>query len=97
MDVIHAAAAGMHAPPGDALDDVLVGHRDLEHVVDRDVRVLHRVGLRHGAREAVEQVALRAVGLRQPVLDEADDDVVGNQCAGVHDLLRGEAERRAGP
>ena len=47
----------------------------------RDAGVLHRVGLRNGARKAVEQIAVRAIGLLQALLDQADDDVVGNQRA----------------
>jgi hypothetical protein len=56
-----------------------VGHVDLQHDVELDAGGLHRVGLRDGAREAVEQEALGAVGLRQPLLDQADDDVVADQ------------------
>ena len=61
-----------------------------------DGRVLHRLGLRDGAREAVEQEAVGAIGLRDALLDQADDDVVADQAASVHHLLGGQAERRAG-
>jgi hypothetical protein len=45
----------------------LVGHVDLEHEVDRHAGVLHRVGLRDGAREAVEHVAdLQSSCCRRP-------------------------------
>src|SRR4029077_15393252 len=49
-----------------------------------------------GAREAVEQVAVLAIHVLQPLLYEADNDFVGHQLSRVHDLLRGDAERRSG-
>ena len=94
-DVISAPRSGMHAPPAHPLDDRRVGHVDFQDVVERDGGVLHRVGLRNRSREAVEQVALRAIRGLQPLAHEPDDDVVGHQAAGIHDLFRGEAERRA--
>src|SRR5690606_31912303 len=39
IDVIDAAGTGMHAAPGQALDDLVVGHVDLHHVIDVDARV----------------------------------------------------------
>ena len=35
LDVVGAARGGVHAAPAHALDDLVVGHVDLEHVVDR--------------------------------------------------------------
>jgi hypothetical protein len=58
-----------------------VGHVDLQHHVELDAGGLHGVGLRDGAREAVEQEAVGAVGLRDAFLDQADDDVVADQAA----------------
>ena len=62
MDVIGASRAGMHAAAGQALDDLAVVHVDLDHVVEIDAGVAHRVGLRNRAREAVEQEALAQSG-----------------------------------
>ena len=86
----------MHPPAAHALDDGAVGHVDLEHVVEVDAAVLERIGLGQGAGKAVEQEAGGAIGLGDPLLDQADDDVVAHQRAGVHHLLGREAERRAG-
>ena len=47
-----------------------VGHVDLEHDVELDAGRLHRVGLRDGARKAVEQEAVGAVGLGDALLDQ---------------------------
>jgi hypothetical protein len=79
-----------------AFDDFGIGNIDFKHVVDAHTGFLHRFCLRNGAREAIEQVAGRAVGLSQSVPNQADDDVIGDQTARVHHLLRRESEGRAG-
>jgi hypothetical protein len=71
----------MHATAAHAFDDGVERHVDLEHIVQLDAGGLHRVGLRNGARETVEQEALGAVVLGDAFLDEADDDVVADQGA----------------
>ena len=86
----------MGASAAHALDDGGVGHVDFDHVVELDAGGLHGVGLRNGAWEAVEQKALGAIGLGDALLDQADDDVVADQAAGVHHLLGLHAQRRAG-
>jgi len=55
----------VNAATGHALDDLFVGDVDLDHVVDRHAGSLHRFSLRNGAGEAVEQVAVLAVGFGQ--------------------------------
>jgi hypothetical protein len=67
------------APTAHALDDFLVIHVDLDDTVDRDALVLQGIGLRQGARETVEQEAVGAVIFLDALLDEAKDDIVGNQ------------------
>ena len=69
----------MAAAPAHALDDHRVGHVDLEHVIECHAGVAQRVGLRNGARKAVEQVAVAAIGLAQAVAHQPDDDFVGHQ------------------
>jgi hypothetical protein len=71
----------MDAAPAHALDDVFLGHRYLDHVIQLDAGVLERVGLRNGAGKAIEQIAIGAVRLLQAILDQPDDDVVGYQTA----------------
>ena len=61
----------------------------------RPIVAARGIGLAEGAREAVEHVARLAVVLLQAVLDQADDDVVGHEAAGIHDLLGLEAQRGA--
>ena len=64
-----------------------------DHQVDDDVEGRlggdgrQRLGLADRAGEAVEDPAPLGVGLVEPVVDDADHDVVGDEVAGVHDLL----------
>ena len=96
LDVIGAAGGHVHAAAAHAIDDLAVRHVDLEHEVDRDAGILHGIGLRNGAGEAVEHVTVLAIGLLEAILDQTDDDVVANQAAGIHDLLGLQAQRGAG-
>ena len=67
-------------------DHVLV-HRQVQHLVDADAHLLDGLGLGDGAGHAVQDKALGAVGLGQPLLQDADDDVVRHKAAGVHVAL----------
>ncbi len=49
--------------------------------------LVQRLGLGHGAGEAVQDEALLAVGLRQAILDDADDHFIGHQFPGIHEFL----------
>ena len=86
----------MDAAAAHPLDDRRVGDVDLKDEVELDAGVLHRLGLDDRARKAVEEKAVRAVGLRDPLADEAEDDLVADERARVHHLLRRLAERSAG-
>ena len=48
---------------------------------------IERLGLGHGAREAVEDGAAGGLGLGQPFLDQGDDDLVGDQVAARQNVL----------
>src|SRR5947209_3578451 len=69
MPDVPAVTAG--AAPGQPAYDLVVVDHELEHHVERRVRrqqqVVEGLGLRHVAREAVEQEALGRVVLREPV------------------------------
>ena len=86
-DVVSGAAVQAGAPAGHALHDGLVVHIDGEGAVDLYASLLERFGLGDGAGHAVEDVAVGAVALGEPFLDDADDDIVGDQRAGFDVLL----------
>ena len=56
-----------------------------EHLVER-------LGLNGGPRKAVEDEARFGVGLLEPVADQLDHEVVGDEVAAVVDLLHAPAE-----
>src|SRR5882672_7147898 len=94
-DVVVPARRRVHAAPRETPDDLVVVDVDLQHEVESDVRGAHRLSLGDGARKSVEQVAVPAIQVLEALFHEADDDVVGDELPGVHDLLGGESERRA--
>ena len=89
--------------------DAAVGHA-LDEILDRDVdvdgrvdaasglgeRLVERLGLDTGPREAVEDRADDGVGRLEPVEEDAHDRVVGDKLAATHVPVRLAAERRAG-
>ena len=82
----------MNQAAADALDEHLVWHLELEDGVDladalRDEHLVERHGLRGGAREAVEDEAVGALGRLDVVLDDAHHDVVRHEAARLHDRL----------
>ena len=58
--------------------------------------LLNRVGLHQGARVAVEDEPLGAIGLIDTLGDDGVDDGVGNQLAGIHHRLGALADFGAG-
>src|SRR4026209_2624243 len=94
LHVVGTSRSRMNPAPAHAGDDLLVGHVDLEHVIDPYITPLHGFGLRDGAREAIEEIALRAVTMAKALLDQADDDVVGDQLPGIHYFSSFNTQRR---
>ena len=90
-------APGAGLPAGEPVDEDLGGHLEGDHVMDLPPalrqHLVQRFGLRHGAREAVEQEALLRDRARQRLVDDAVDDVVGHQLPRVHQRLRLPAQR----
>src|SRR3954453_4229563 len=90
LEVVGVAVRA-HAPAREPLHDVVLGHVDEERgrepAVDLPQRLVERLGLLVGAREAVEEEAVLGVRLGEPVEDHADDDLVGDEVAAVHVLL----------
>ena len=57
---------------------------------------LQGFGLGDGTGHTVQDITAGAVGLGQPLLNDADDDLVGNQLAGIHIGLGLQADGRTG-
>ena len=76
---------------GEALDDNLRVNVDEQRCVERALEAGQHVveghSLSRGAREAVENEALLAVGLAQALVHEVDDQAIGNQIARIHVAL----------
>ena len=96
--MVHALAALAHPPAGEPVEHDLARHVDVDRDVER-VAVEHPVellGLLQRAREPVEHEAVvERAARREALLDDADDDLVGDELARVHVPLGLEPERGA--
>jgi hypothetical protein len=82
-----------------ATDDHLARHLQLNYRVERlnDAlqQMVERISLGEVARITVQDEAGLRVVLGQPILQHAQQDVVGYQLAGIHDRLGLQSHRRA--
>ena len=90
--VVRAARGGVDETASDAGDEQGIIDLQLNGVLQGLVALaqhgVEALGLGHGAREAVEDKAALALGvLVQLLLDHANNDVVADEAAVVHDLL----------
>src|SRR5690606_33061171 len=72
---------------GTAADDLLVVHGNFQNVIDLDACVHQCLGLGNGARKAVQQEAVGAIILSNTLVDQTNDQLVGDQAAGIHHFL----------
>ena len=86
-DVVACAALFADAAAAHAVDDDIVSDRQLQHLVDADAHLLDGLCLCDGAGHTVQNEAVCTVSLGQAVLQDANDDLIGDQCAGVHEAL----------
>ena len=96
LHVIRAARRLVHAATAHARDDHFVRHRNFKREINSNARVLHRFGLWDRARKTVKQIAVLAIGLRQALFHQTDDDFVAHERAGIHHFFRCEPHRGAG-
>src|SRR5690606_21440627 len=87
LGVIDTARSRLHAATGVAADALFVVDGEFDRVIYTPARCLQRFSLRNGARETIGQKAIGAIGLSDALLDQVDDQVVGNQAAGIHHAL----------
>src|SRR5438046_5689243 len=88
---IAAAEAAGYPVDENGLVDLHQDHM-VELLAVRGEHAVERLGLRHGARKAVEDktafaIMGGAIGLRDPLRDHLYDDVIRNQPAGIVDRL----------
>ena len=88
LDVVDGAAVHAGPPGGQAVEDDLAGHVQVDGGLELDAELrqqhLQGLGLGDGAREAVEQEAGLAVVLQEALAHDAHDQVVGDQIPGLH-------------
>ena len=98
--VVAGAAVRAREAADDAFDQRLLVDLHGDHPVEREPAFgqhgIQCVGLRHRAREAVEDEAVGAVRLIDALRDQGDHERVRYQLAGLHDHLGLGSERRAG-
>ena len=63
-------------------------------MINRDALIHHRLCLGDRSRKTIKQATALTIRLRQPLLDEPNNDVIGDQATGVHDGLGLLAQRR---
>ena len=93
------AVRGADAPVGHPDDQVL--ERDVDVAGSIDVppgvleRVVERLGLDPRPREAIEDRAVGGVGRLEPIEEDADDRLVGDELPAAHEAVRLAPERGA--
>ena len=96
LDVEDVAVLDAGAAPTEAAHDLLVADVDQQHRGQLPTQLAQlggqRLGLRRGAREAVEDEAVGRLAGVDPLADHADDHLVGDEVAAVHVVLGGLAE-----
>ena len=93
--VIGAAASFADTATGQSGGDDVVCDIDVENSVDRNAHAVECLGLSDGSREAVKDKAVLAVVLGDALLDDVDDDFIGNQLAAFDERLGFETDLRA--
>ena len=100
LGVVDITGLRVHAPAGDAFQDKAVWHLDQHHGVQGHVSLCQingqRLGLRPGARKAIENEPLGAIRSRRAFDDHRNDQFVGHQLAGLHEAVGLLAQIRAG-
>mmetsp|Transcript_36441 Transcript_36441/g.91076 ORF Transcript_36441/g.91076 Transcript_36441/m.91076 type:complete len:234 (+) Transcript_36441:337-1038(+) len=98
LDVVRAARRLVDPPATDALGEHLVRHLQRDDERDAFARLgeelVEQLGLLHRAREAVQDEAVAAVGLRDALRHHPDNELVSDQPARIHHSLGLHADRR---
>ena len=95
--MVRGTASLADTASGHTGDDGVVGHLDIEDRVDLHAHGVQSLGLGDGPGEAVQDEAVLAVILSQPLFDDADEDLIGHQLAALHVGFGLQAHLRAAP
>ena len=89
--VVAGAATGAGESSGDPFGQRLVVNHHLDHTIELESFVhqhlIQRLCLCQGPREAVQDKTGRAIRLTDPIGDDADDNVIGNQITRFHNAI----------
>ncbi len=85
--MIGTATGDVYSPATHTFNDVLVADLNVNDPVEPNIRSLHGLGLRNRARETIEQVTIKAVGLGESLFHQINDDVIAHKSARIHDLF----------
>ena len=85
---VEGLAAFLAGPAaGHTLDDDIVGYLNGQGAVNVDARLLQSFCLGNGAGHTVENVTVCTVGLGQTLVNDTDDDIVGDELAALDIFL----------
>ena len=90
--MVDAARCRVHATTRDTADDFFIINRNFDHVVDDHAGFLQGFSLRNGPREAIKEETIGAIGLGDALLDQIDDQVIGDQTTAVHHAFGNQAQ-----
>ena len=85
--MVGGSAPLAHTAVAQPLFNESVGNLDVQHLVDLHTHLVQRLGLGQGAGKAVQDEAVFAVLLGQPLPHDAVDHLVGDQATLVDDSL----------
>ena len=89
--MVGASAFRVDPTPFDSFPEGFLIDFELKHFVDvhllRGEHLIKLFGLGYGPREAVKKDATFALGVAQVVLDQSDDELVGDELATLHDSV----------
>ena len=86
--MINAAGSSVNATADDAVNDQFIRNIEFQYVIYGNARFFHGVSLRNGAREAVQQESVAAIFLSDTLFHQGDNQFVGDQLTGVHNIFR---------
>src|SRR5690606_27340429 len=95
-NVINTTRTRMHTTAAQALNDFLVSHVDFNHMINSNTGFQHGLSLRNSARETIKQKTIGTIGLLNTLFYQTDNNIVGYQTTGFHNLFYFQAQLGTG-